>query len=507
MRVVDDVCQYLLGWPVTMSSLGLGALSALSLSATPLSTSPPCDLSSSPSSYLTPANSIFQCLDIADVNLSALGRLQSIDLSSCASNLNICQTEIQTEISEHPNSVFAQLVAKLISTPELTCPCLSNAAFSFGSCLPLFNNLASYCEMLQDNASAASLASAGAEVSGCSQVLKNICPASSSGTDFQQMMSCLESHVTELEGKCSAPLNAMLANVYSDCEHDLSLHCSSGYVLTCLQDNFESLSQQCQAQVQGYVSSGAEYPCLEESKLLCPSLSEPEEVLQCLSEYLDSKHKKLSQSCQRIVLGFQTCSAEEASAGAGSGADGEPTPPADDAKGPPGEEGNGESKPAPGDKSPPQRKLQKSKPSPKPKPGPSEKPCWARGPDDGPAGGDPELNDGTDLLTNDPLSGPSDSASSRSSVALESVMVSLGVLGVGFLAVFSYQQHRRALDDEENLPTVKGYWRAPSIQASLYDDSTHSEGAVVYGEGLEMEKVSERSASSFRPHSPSEVQI
>lgn len=45
------------------------------------------------------------------------------------------------------------------------------------------------------------------------------------------------------------------------------------------------------------------------------------------------------------------------------------------------------------------------------------------------------------------------------------------------------------------MPTVKGYWRAPSIQASLYDDSSHSDGGngVLYGDGVEMESVSSHS--------------
>jgi hypothetical protein len=386
---------------MVFGTLSSGALSALSLassssSSSPISTSPPCDLSSSASSYIVPANAVLQCLNLADIDLSGLSRLQNIDLSTCASNLALCQSAMQTEVSQHPNSLFAQVVSKLMTSPELTCPCVTNAAASFGSCFPLFGHLASYCELVQGTSASASLTVAG---QSCSQMLKNVCPT----TDFQQMMSCFESHVTELEGKCSVPLNAMLANVYSDCETDLALHCSSGYVLSCLQNNFESLSQQCQAQVQGYLTGGSDYPCLEESKLLCPSLSEPEEVLECLSEYLDTKHK-FSQSCQKIVAGFKICSAEEAGAEAGSGS-GEPIPPpaprqGGDSEGPPSEEQNSEPKPAPGDKPQPQtqRSLQKAKPTPKPKPGPGEKPCWARGESGSGTESNPETNDGTDLL-------------------------------------------------------------------------------------------------------------
>ena len=34
--------------------------------------------------------------------------------------------------------------------------------------------------------------------------------------------------------------------------------------------------------------------------------------------------------------------------------------------------------------------------------------------------------------------------------------------------------YRRAAQDGGALPTVKGYWRAPSIQAAIFDDSYHS---------------------------------
>jgi hypothetical protein len=54
------------------------------------------------------------------------------------------------------------------------------------------------------------------------------------------------------------------------------------------------------------------------------------------------------------------------------------------------------------------------------------------------------------------------------------------------LALAVYQ---RAIGSEESPPVVKGYWRAPSIQASLYDDSAHSvDGMVSLASEIEMEK-------------------
>jgi hypothetical protein len=88
------------------------------------------------------------------------------------------------------------------------------------------------------------------------------------------------------------------------------------------------------------------------------------------------------------------------------------------------------------------------------------------------------------------------------------IAVCVGIIFT-LLAALLYTQRRGAYSDDD-MPTVKGYWRAPSIQASLYDDSTHSEGAVVYGEGgLEMEvsPSNKITSSNFRPDCPAEVRI
>jgi hypothetical protein len=202
----------------------------------------PCELSSA--SSISAANSLLQCLQISDLSLSGLSDLQSIDLSSCTSDLDKCQSLIQNEISNHPHSAFAQIASQLSTSPDLACPCVTNAASSLNNCVPIFEHLASYCDMIRSSASAVD--SAFPSLSSCSDILDTVCPSHAS---FQETISCLEGHISELDGKCSIPLNSMLANLYGDCEQDLTSLCGSEYVISCLQDNFESLSKPCQTQV------------------------------------------------------------------------------------------------------------------------------------------------------------------------------------------------------------------------------------------------------------------
>ena len=81
----------------------------------------------------------------------------------------------------------------------------------------------------------------------CSQQLNSIC--SLTNPTLQDTFLCLQAHINELEGSCSIPLNSMLANIYNDCETDISFYCHSDYVASCLQDNYEKLSTECQTQV------------------------------------------------------------------------------------------------------------------------------------------------------------------------------------------------------------------------------------------------------------------
>lgn len=66
-------------------------------------------------------------------------------------------------------------------------------------------------------------------------------------------------------------------------------------------------------------------------------------------------------------------------------------------------------------------------------------------------------------------------------VGLISACVALVFAVIG-ITMFAY--HRSAIDGGA-LPTVKGYWRAPSIQAAIFDDSYHHAQPM----GVELEKV------------------
>lgn len=141
---------------------------------------------------------------------------------------------------------------------------------------------------------------------------------------------------------------------------------------------------------------------MDESKLYCPDVTEPDEMFQCLSKYVNTKHNKFSKECKNVVKGYSTCASQH------SEVDTKPSPPNpnpnpnddkkdEDKKNPPkgpGEENNSNdgnnnnnNNNGPGDNppvkpGPPQtrRKLQKTKPEPKPKPSPDQqRPCWARG--------------------------------------------------------------------------------------------------------------------------------
>lgn len=72
----------------------------------------------------------------------------------------------------------------------------------------------------------------------------------------------------------------------------------------------------------------------------------------------------------------------------------------------------------------------------------------------------------------------------------------VGVI-LALVVALIYTQYRN--NNSDDMPTVKGYWRAPSIQASLYDDSTHSDSGTgaLYGDGVEMETVSTHSTTSY----------
>lgn len=204
-----------------------------------------CDLNlSNPSTSLNLINNLMECLNINSINLQGLNNFESIDITICSSSSSIeqCENTLQEHIKEHPNSIFSQIALKLLNTPQTTCPCIKNVSPNLSNCITNIDNLLSYCNLIENN-----LNNIQTETQQCTQKLQNICPLIN--PTLEESLSCLQAHVTELEGSCSIPLNSMLANIYSDCESDISLYCESNYVASCLQDNYEKLSTECQTQV------------------------------------------------------------------------------------------------------------------------------------------------------------------------------------------------------------------------------------------------------------------
>jgi hypothetical protein len=312
---------------------------------------------------------------------------------------------------------------------------------------------------------------------------------------------------------------------------------------------------------------------LEESKALCSGIYEPDDVFTCLSKYL--KSKDLSKSCKAAIEGYNVCSTESSeneeskkdktnpeggngehrgdpsdntgpgegdgdhqeehrgpgNAGnegqkgpGGSGGDNEnhPRGPGEDHRGP-GEDREedhrgpvGETGPSTDlDVSPTRRAQEKTKPSPKQKPGPTQsKPCWAR------TSLSESENENLDVHHEDIAIHSEESDSGHSSSYLGSILFLLVFIPLvltaclmviaGLAGALIYT--RQKSNSSENLPTVKGYWRAPSIQATLYEDSCHSEDGLGYGEGVELEKMSTAIApvkilSNFPGNSSPEVRI
>lgn len=498
-----------------MASLALLSLASLSASA-------PCDPSSA--SPISTVNSLLQCLQISDLTVSGLSDFGTIDLSSCASDLDKCQSLIQNEITNNPHSAFAQIASQLSASPDLACPCVTNAASSLNHCVPLFDHLASYCDLMQPSAATAS--DSTTSLSSCSDVLNSVCPSRSS---FQDTIACLEGHVSELEGKCSIALNSMLANVYSDCEQDLSVSCASEYVISCLQSNYESLSQPCQTQVSLSPSS-------HESPIdsLEPTCSE-ETILAFRRANSSVEISRIRTRSSNASPGFWTQRTRRSSSPKAAGVslrDIRPAPQSWSKKvqsllqmittmkktrirsqlpltSSPLSHENFKSQSL-------LRNLNQAQAMRSPVGREARMPplpqmlnsrmarilcSSSKGSMTGPQAEAPAIPQAL------PLVRLSCFAPLIHFCLVAIISVCVGVI-FALLAALLYTQ-RRGVYSEDDMPTVKGYWRAPSIQASLYDDSTHSEGAVVFGEGgLEMEVCPTKITSgNFRPDCPSEVRI
>mmetsp|Transcript_22442 Transcript_22442/g.38022 ORF Transcript_22442/g.38022 Transcript_22442/m.38022 type:complete len:458 (+) Transcript_22442:122-1495(+) len=301
----------------------------------------------------------------------------------------------------------------------------------------------------------------------CTEAMTSICKLGNTYS-FEESLRCLESHVNELQGACSVALNVMMSNLYSDCGEAVSTLCSdsassaggdeSVYVLSCLSNHKSELSADCQEQLDMYLNE--EYPCTKEATLFCSDKTHqtPEQTLGCLETIATTSPDEISLQCATILHGFSSCK---------DGPDGEDP------------EGNGKPGPKPkpraryltgtseasstGDLSTTSR-GDKPKPRPKPKPGPGgERRCWQGRVSEGEGAGG--FLEGLSGLGGHSTSDASDTSGMSTGVVMSSLIVVLALVGV---AGVKYRQ------SQEDVHTQGGYWRAPSIQAMLFDDSAHS---------------------------------
>jgi hypothetical protein len=296
--------------------------------------------------------------------------------------------------------------------------------------------------------------------------MTNICKLGNSYS-FEESLRCLESHVNELQGACSVALNVMMSNLYSDCGETVSTLCSdtssssgsdeSVYVLSCLSNHENELSPDCQQQLDTYLND--EYPCTKEASLFCSEKTHqtPEQTLGCLEMIATTSPDEISPQCANVLHGFSSC--KDGPNGEGPGDNGKPGP-----KPKPRARYFSESSAisSTSDISTSSR-VDKPKPKPEPKFKP-ERRCWPSS--DRESGGPGGFLEGLSGLGGTSASDSSDADSMSTGVLMSSLIVVLALVGV---AAVKYRQSQ-----EDNSHTNSGYWRAPSIQAMLFDDSAHA---------------------------------
>lgn len=310
----------------------------------------------------------------------------------------------------------------------------------------------------------------------CSDAMTNICKLGDSYT-FEESLRCLESHVNELQGACSVALNVMMSNMYTDCGGAVSSLCENSasgsggdesvYVLSCLSNHESELSVDCQQQLDTYLKE--EYPCTKEANLFCSQSSysqqTPEHTLSCLETIAHASPEEISSQCMTVLDGFSSC---------------KDVP--DDGSGRDDNRGKPEPKPKPRAgarlliaatdnelSSEMTVSVRDDKPKPKPKPksgsGGARK-CW-QGRES--RNGDSFLNNLGELGGYGTTTDSHDDESHSTGLVMSSLVVVLALVGV---VGVKYRQSQEEVDSKG------GYWRAPSIQAMLYDDSVHA-----YGDG------------------------
>lgn len=315
----------------------------------------------------------------------------------------------------------------------------------------------------------------------CTEAMTSVCSLGEHYS-FEESLRCLENHVTELQGACSAALNVMMSNLQTECGSAVSSLCPSSayndesvYVLTCLSNHRSELSTECQKQFDVYLNE--EYPCSKEASKFCSqdSTTSPEQTLSCLTTAAAASPEEISLQCATILDGYLNC------------------------RGGPDDEGDPKPKPRPFSR---HRKLntdgesswETRKPKPKPKPPPSnggdggrdwERRCWRTGGSLGAEGSGSFLSGLKNLGYDSDESGEEPTGRGVVAGSLFAVVALVGIVGAGI-------KYRQRSDETES---NGGYWRAPSIQAMLYDDSDHpnvdsSSDRIVMGSVVEMNSLS-----------------
>ena len=399
-------------------------------------------------SYVTAANNLLKCMEVS-FSLDLDDFSVDIDLESCltSGDVSLCQQSLETFADTHPDSLLADVVTKLASSPSEYCPCVTESTDVLSPCLDSVSQLSTYCTMATLG-SDADVNPIHFETDTCTAAILETCDLVD--PTFMQTYSCLQQHSDELKSSCHVALNSMLATLYETCEAEILSICLTDehpVTTTCLLDNYDALSDECAQELDTLMA--LDFPCASEAQALCPSEQSIHGVLTCLASHLSEDGDEFSTACAAMTKGYANCVDNPPEDGEG--------PP----EGPP--DGGPGGKPKPG---PARRSLQAPKEKPKPR-----RPCWAGpGDDSGEPGepGEPGSSTGGEV-SHEGSGGNSGSGGSGKSLG---TVVSVSVVSVFVIVGIAAASWYKVSNSDANSDT-RGYWRAPIIHASWGEDSSH----------------------------------